>query len=56
MGKIYAVCSSSEKGTPKTNIQEGFLKKDYGLEGDIHAGKGNRQGKKKSASKRKKKI
>ena len=43
MGKIYAVCSSSEKGTPKTNIQEGFLKKDYGLEGDIHAGKGNRQ-------------
>ena len=43
MGKVYAVCSSPAKGTQKTNISEGYLKKDWGLEGDAHAGKWHRQ-------------
>lgn len=43
MGKIIAVCTSSKKGTPKTNVHQAQLVADYGLEGDAHAGKWHRQ-------------
>ncbi len=37
IGKIIAVSRSKKKGTKKTNIVEGLLKENYGLEGDAHA-------------------
>jgi MOSC domain-containing protein YiiM len=44
MGRIVAVCTSREKGEKKKDINEGILKKDYGLAGDAHAALGsNRQ-------------
>ncbi len=42
-GKILAVCRSEKKGTIKTEIKEGQLIKNFGLEGDAHAGKWHRQ-------------
>lgn len=38
MAKIVAVCLSQEKGTKKQPVSQGFLKEDYGLVGDAHAG------------------
>ena len=38
MGKIVAVCMSQEKGSKKQPLNQGFLKEDYGLVGDAHAG------------------
>jgi MOSC domain-containing protein YiiM len=38
MGKIIAVCTSEQKGMRKTNVDEGVLKVNVGLEGDAHAG------------------
>jgi len=43
MARIVAVCLSERKGTPKRNVQEGWLKEDYGLVGDCHAGDPVRQ-------------
>ena len=44
MASIIAVCTSTKKGTKKKDIQEGFIKEDYGLVGDAHAGSdGHRQ-------------
>lgn len=43
MGKVIAVCTSSAKGTQKTNIGKGVFLEDYGIEGDAHAGKWHRQ-------------
>ena len=37
-GKIVAVCLSRERGTAKRNMGTGYLRKDYGLVGDAHAG------------------
>lgn len=37
-GKIVAICLSSERGKIKQSIESGYLKKDYGLAGDAHAG------------------
>ena len=37
-GKIVAVCLSEDRGTVKKSIGVGYLKKDYGLVGDAHAG------------------
>jgi len=42
-GKVLAVNISDEKGTKKTNIQSCALLKDFGLEGDAHAGPWHRQ-------------
>ncbi len=42
-GIIRAVCISSEKGTEKRPVPEAILKKDFGIEGDAHAGKWHRQ-------------
>ncbi|QSZ27265.1 MOSC domain-containing protein [Aceticella autotrophica] len=37
-GVVLSVNISEKKGVPKTPISEGFFKKDFGLEGDGHAG------------------
>jgi len=43
MAKIVAVCLSERRGTPKRDVQEGWLREDYGLVGDCHAGDPVRQ-------------
>jgi MOSC domain-containing protein YiiM len=42
-GKIAAISISRKKGIPKTNIDNATLLKDFGVEGDAHAGKWHRQ-------------
>jgi len=42
-GRILAVWTSPQKGTKKTNLQQGRLIEDFGLEQDAHAGKWHRQ-------------
>lgn len=42
-GRIRAVCTSPAKGTEKRPVPEAVLVKDYGIEGDAHAGKWHRQ-------------
>lgn len=42
-GKVLAVNISEEKGTKKSNIQSCALLKDFGLQGDAHAGPWHRQ-------------
>ena len=39
-GNVVAVCLSEERGTTKRNIGVGYLRRDYGLAGDAHAGSG----------------
>ena len=41
--KIVSIAISKKKGTRKTPVQEAFISKDHGLEGDAHAGKWHRQ-------------
>ena len=43
MGKVTAVCTSPEKGTQKTNVNEALFIQDHGIEGDAHAGNWHRQ-------------
>ena len=43
MGRIIAVCVSTEKGTQKKNIKKGKFIADHRIEGDAHAGKWHRQ-------------
>lgn len=43
MAKIVAVCTSPKKGMQKVNQGTGTLIREYGLEGDAHAGKWHRQ-------------
>ena len=40
MGKIVAVLRSKRKGVAKKEIATGYLRRDYGLVGDAHAGSG----------------
>ena len=42
-GRVIAVCTSEKKGTQKTPAEEILLRKDWGIEGDAHAGKWHRQ-------------
>ena len=42
-GRIRAVCVSLSKGTEKRPAEKGVLIRDYGIEGDAHAGKWHRQ-------------
>ena len=42
-GIVIAVNISDKKGVPKLTIEEGFFRKDHGLEGDAHAGNWHRQ-------------
>jgi MOSC domain-containing protein YiiM len=41
--KIVSIAVSRKKGTPKTPVDEAFITKDHGLEGDAHAGPWHRQ-------------
>lgn len=43
VGRIAAVSISKRKGIPKSNVGSAKLVKDYGIDGDIHAGKWHRQ-------------
>ncbi len=43
MEKVIAVCLSDNRGKAKKEVDEVRLKKNHGLEGDIHAGPGKRQ-------------
>lgn len=42
-GTIVAVCTSTKKGIPKTDVGAGILKKGFGLQGDVHGGDWHRQ-------------
>ena len=41
--KIVSIATSKKKGTRKTPVDEAFISKNHGLEGDAHAGKWHRQ-------------
>jgi len=41
--KIVSIATSKKKGTRKVRVDEAFLKKEHGLEGDAHAGTWHRQ-------------
>jgi MOSC domain-containing protein YiiM len=41
--KIISIATSKKKGTQKVTVDEAFLKKEHGLEGDAHAGTWHRQ-------------
>ena len=43
VGNVVAINISEKKGVIKTPIPEGEFKEEYGLVGDVHAGKGHRQ-------------
>lgn len=43
IGKVTGINISDRKGIVKTPIPEGYFKKDFGLEGDAHAGNWHRQ-------------
>lgn len=43
IGRIVAVSISTQKGVKKTNIKQGRLLENYGLEHDAHAGDWHRQ-------------
>ena len=43
MMKIVSIAISKKKGTRKTCVNEAVLVEDHGLEGDAHAGPGDRQ-------------
>ena len=42
-GVVKAVCTSEKKGVEKHSVPEGHFLKDFGIEGDAHAGKWHRQ-------------
>ena len=42
-GVVKAICISTARGTEKHAIEEANFIRDYGIEGDAHAGKWNRQ-------------
>jgi MOSC domain-containing protein YiiM len=43
MMKIVSIAISKRKGTRKTPVDQAYISKDHGLEGDAHAGKWHRQ-------------
>ena len=43
MGKILAICMSERRGTQKHRVESAKLVKDWGIEGDAHAGRWHRQ-------------
>ncbi|MBR5804723.1 MAG: MOSC domain-containing protein [Clostridia bacterium] len=43
MGEVKAVCVSRRKGTPKEAVDSVTVIRDFGIEGDAHAGKWHRQ-------------
>ena len=43
MGVIKGICISEKRGTAKHEIEEAILAKDWGIQGDAHAGLWHRQ-------------
>lgn len=43
MGRVTSICMSEKRGTQKVPVEEVNLIKDWGIEGDAHAGKWHRQ-------------
>lgn len=43
MAKVFAVCISEEKGTPKHEVAQICLREGHGILGDAHAGNWHRQ-------------
>lgn len=43
MGVIKGICISEKRGTAKREIEEAILAKDWGIQGDAHAGHWHRQ-------------
>ena len=43
LGTVRAICISRVRGVEKESVPEGHFLKDYGIEGDAHAGKWHRQ-------------
>ena len=43
MGVIIGICISEKRGTAKHEIEEAILAKDWGIQGDAHAGHWHRQ-------------
>lgn len=43
MGKILAICMSERRGMQKHRVESAKLVKDWGIEGDAHAGRWHRQ-------------
>ena len=43
MGVIKGICISEKRGTAKHEIEEAILAKDWGIQGDAHAGHCHRQ-------------
>lgn len=43
MASVVAVCISEKKGEQKTPVEKIVLKKNYGIQGDAHAGDWHRQ-------------
>lgn len=43
IGTVKAICISEKRGTEKKPVQKAFFRKDYGIEGDAHAGNWHRQ-------------
>jgi MOSC domain-containing protein YiiM len=42
-GKVIAVNTAEQRGIPKKNVEAGYLREGWGLEGDAHAGAWDRQ-------------
>jgi MOSC domain-containing protein YiiM len=42
-GKVMAVNTAEQRGIPKKDVGEGYLREGWGLEGDAHAGAWDRQ-------------
>lgn len=42
-GRLLAICTSDIKGVRKQPVEEGLLKKGWGLKGDAHGGENHRQ-------------
>jgi MOSC domain-containing protein YiiM len=42
-GQVIAVNTAEQRGIPKKNVGEGYLREGWGLEGDAHAGAWDRQ-------------
>ena len=43
MGTVKAICISDRRGIQKSYVEEAFFRKDWGIEGDAHAGTWHRQ-------------
>ena len=43
MGTILAVSIGTRKGMPKSEVKKAYLRENHGVDGDCHAGPGNRQ-------------